>query len=178
MVEEELPEVEDHPNAFLETERLVVGEQSQATFYLEKGADVAAGDFTLTYNPAYLRCVKVEAADTVATQGGMVVVNDNYTNGEIHFSYVNMDAYDETDVALVKITWEPIKSPTSHYRVDINSEGVANESAITLEHITETGCIYTKTIQAATCQSPSLIQYHCNSCGDTDTVEEGEPGQG
>ena len=174
---EKLPEVEDHPNAFLETERLVVGEQSQAIFYLEKGADVAAGDFTLTYNPAYLRCVKVEPADTVATQGGMVVVNDNYTNGEIHFSYVNMDAYDETDVALVKITWEPIKSPTSHYRVDINSEGVANESAITLEHITETGCIYTKTIQAATCQSPSLIQYHCNSCGDTDTVEEGEPGQ-
>ena len=143
-----LPEVVDHPNAFLRTDTLVVGKQSQSAFCLEAGAGVAAADFALTYDPTVLRCVSVEAAEGLADVGGMVVINDNFQTGTIRFSYINMDAYAQEDIPLVQITWEPLVSPAQHYQITLRGVGVVDtkQNPISLEYVTDSDCIYVATV--------------------------------
>ena len=164
-----LPQVMDYPNAFLQTDRLVVGKQSNSVFCLEKDAGIAAADFTLTYDPAVLRCVSVTAAEGVDEKGGMIVVNESYGNGTIRFSYINMEAYDAEDLPLVQITWEPLQSPSSHYEVTSAAVGVvdAQQNPVTLEYVKATGCIYVATVTEPTCQEEGRIEYLC-ACGDAD----------
>lgn len=162
-----LPVVEDHPNAYLQTDNLVVGQQSQSLFCLEAGAGVAAADFTLTYDPAVLRCVSVDAAEGLADVGGMVVINDNFQNGTIRFSYINMEAYAQKDLPLVQITWEPLQAPAQHYQIALRGAGVVDpaQNAISLEYVTGTGCIYVPTV-VPPCVQDGYTQYDC-PCGES-----------
>lgn len=137
------PHVADHPDAFFRTEDLEVGRQNKSVFCLEAGAGVAAADFTLTYDPTVLRCVNVVMAEGLEDLGGMLVINDNYAAGTIRFSYVNMSAYDAEDLPLVEITWEPLRSPQTHYEILSGAVGIVDEkqNPITLEYVTDSGCI-------------------------------------
>ena len=118
-----LPEITDDPNAFLQTEKLVVGQQSQSIFTLEAGAGVAAADFTVTYDPTVLRCISVEKPQALEELGGMLVVNDNYTKGTINFSYI-LQSGSTAEIPVAAITWEPLISPASHYQITLVGEGV------------------------------------------------------
>lgn len=168
-----LPEVTDYPNAFLTTDKLFTGQQSQSVFSLEAGAGVAAADFTLTYDPAVLQCVSVTAAETLAEQGGMVIINDNFAGGTIRFSYINMDAYDSTDVPIVTILWEPVISPDAHYQVTGSGVGVVDtqQQAITLEYVADTGCIHQVVITPPTCLEDGFTTCTCHGCGDTYVID-------
>ena len=162
------PESVDYPNAFFVTDRLVVGKQSQTDFYLESGCNVAAADFTLNYDKTALRCVSVTAANGLQEKGGMVIVNDNFSNGVIRFSYINMDAYDDEDIVLVNIVWEVIKSPAKHYEITSSAVGAvdAQQNAIILEHVSDSNCIYVATVVEPTCKKEGSVNYKCY-CGNT-----------
>ena len=163
----QLPQVQDHPNAFLRTDTLVVGKESCADFCLEAGAGVAAADFTLTYDPSILRCVSVTQAEGLGDKGGMVVINDNFKTGTIRFSYVNMQAYAQEDLPLVQITWEPLSSPSQHYSVSLRGVGVvdANQKPITLEYVTDSNCVYVATV-VPPCEADGYTLYTC-ACGNS-----------
>ncbi len=168
-----LPEVIDYPDAFLQTEKLVVGKECKSQFYLEAGAGVAAADFTITYDPSILRCVSVTAADDLSDLGGMVIINDNYADRKIRYSYINMDAYSEADIPMITIVWEPLQSPESHYQVTVSGVGVvdAQQGALTLEYITDTGCIYQPTVTPPTCLEDGYTTFACSTCGDFYVVD-------
>lgn len=164
-----LPAVTDYPNAFLQTEELEVGKQSKSTFSLEAGSGVAAADFTLIYDPTILRCVNVAMAEGLADQGGMLIINDNYTAGTIRFSYVNLSAWDAADLPLVEITWEPLQSPQSHYAIVPRAVGVVDETqnAITLEYVSDSGCIFAPSVTPPTCTEDGFTSHTCSACAKT-----------
>ena len=163
------PHVADHPDAFFRTEDLEVGRQNKSVFCLEAGAGVAAADFTLTYDPTVLRCVNVVMAEGLEDLGGMLVINDNYAAGSIRFSYVNMSAYDAEDLPLVEITWEPLRSPQTHYEILSGAVGIVDEkqNPITLEYVTDSGCILAPVITAPTCTEGGYTSHTCAACGDS-----------
>ena len=163
-----LPEVIDHPDLYLETEKLITGESATSVLYLEQGSKVAAGDFSVVYDPAVLRCVAVTRCDDAVANGAMVVINENFKEGKIRFSYVNMTAYDKTDLPLIEITWEPVYSPLKHYQLTVGGVGVVDtaQNPITLEYVKDSSCIYQKTVIPPTCLEDGRTIYRC-SCGDS-----------
>lgn len=159
-----LPEVIDYPDAYLKTEKMVVGEQSKSVFYLEAGAPVAAADFTISYDPETLRCVHVQQAEGT---NAMIVVNENYAEGKIRFSYINQSGAADADLPLVEITWEPLRSPAAHYQITSAATGVVDIdfAPVTLEYVTDSNCIFAVTVQEATCAEEGVILHHCAACG-------------
>lgn len=158
-----LPEVTDHPDAFLRTDRLVVGEQSKSVFTLEAGAGVAAADFRITYDPAVLRCLGVSKSEET---DAMVIINDHVSDGAIRFSYVNA-AQPAEEQTILEILWEPIQSPATHYQTTLSGVGVVDsqQTAVELEYVTDSGCIYEKTVTEPTRQEDGSADYRC-SCGE------------
>ena len=163
-----LPEVIDYKDAGLQTEKLIVGQQGVSLFSVEAGTGMAAADFTVTYDPQALRCVAV----TAVNQGGMVVINDNFAEGQIRFSYVNTEPY-EGQTPLVEITWLPLLSPDSHYELILSGRGVVDlqQNPIMLEYVTDTGCIHAHEITAPTCTADGYTTYTCHGCGDSYVVD-------
>ena len=158
------PVVIDYPDAFLQTEALFVGQQAVSLFSVEGGTGLAAADFTVTYDPAVLQCVAV----TKASPSGMVVINDNFTEGQIRFSYVNTEPC-EGQTPLVQITWLPLQSPDSHYALTLSGKGVVDldQGPITLEYVTDTGCIHAHEVTAPTCTADGYTTVICHGCGDS-----------
>ena len=161
---QKLPEVIDYPDAYLETEKLVVGEQSKSVFYLEAGAPVAAADFTISYDPETLRCVKVQQAEGTNV---MVVVNENYAEGKIRFSYINQSGAADADLPLVEITWEPLRSPAAHNQITSAGSGVVDVkfTPVTLEYVPDSNCIFAVTVTQPTCTAEGEILHRCAACG-------------
>lgn len=172
---QKLPEVIDYPDAYLKTEKMVVGEQSKSVFYLEAGASVAAADFTISYDPETLRCVHVQQAEGT---NAMIVVNENYAEGKIRFSYINQNGAADTDLPLVEITWEPLRSPAVHYQITSAATGVVDIdfAPVTLEYVTDSNCIFAVTVQEATCAEEGVILHHCAACGkeERQTLEKAD----
>lgn len=170
-----LPEVIDYPDAYLKTEKLVVGEQSKSVFYLEAGAPVAAADFTISYDPETLRCVHVQQAEGTNV---MIVVNENYAEGKIRFSYINQSGAADADLPLVEITWEPLRSPAAHYQITSTATGVVDIdfAPVTLEYVADSNCIFAVTVQEATCAEEGVILHHCAACGkeERQTLEKAD----
>ncbi len=168
-----LPEVIDYPDAFLRTEKLAVGQQSQSVFLLEAGAGVAAADFTVAYDPAVLRCVSVSQTEAVSEYGGMVIINDNYADGKIRFSYINMNPSTDAELPIVTVVWEPVQSPQAHYQLTVSGVGVvdAQQNPITLEYATDSGCIYQPVVTPPTCLEDGYTTFTCNGCGDYYVVD-------
>ena len=169
-------QINDDPDAFLRMEQLIVGQQSGSVFCLEAGTGIAAADFTVTYDPATLRCVDVKVCEGLEAVGGMVVINDNYQNGAIRFSYINMDAYSEAELPIVKITWEPLCSPDDHYQITLGGVGVVDteQEPIALEYVTDSGCIFIRTVVPPTCLLDGYTDHTC-ACGEnfqTDPTEK------
>ena len=170
-----LPAAATPSKAFLRTEELAVGRQNKGVFCLEAGAGVAAADFAVTYDPAVLRCVGVTMAAETEAKGGMVVINDSFADGIIRFSYVNAQGYGKTELPLVEILWEPLRSPVEHYTVSLSGTGVvdAQYNSIGLEYVTDTGCIFVQTEITQGCGTEGYTAFVC-ACGEEYSVGPGK----
>ena len=169
---EKKPVEVDAPDLWLDSEAPVLGQQSGSVLYLQKGAGVAAGDFVITYDPEILRCVSVTPTAEVAQTGGMLVVGENFADGTIEFPYVNSNGYSDTDIALVNIVWEALRAPKVHYQTTLSGTMVydAEFAPVTLEYVTDTGCIYASAVTAPTCMEDGYTTYTC-LCGSSYTAE-------
>ena len=173
---EKTEEAVDYPDLWLETPRLVVGQQATSVLMLQEGAGVAAGDFVITYDPTLLRCVSVSVAPGLSAAGGVVMVDDNFTDGTIEFPYINTNGYDEEDIPLVEIVWEPLRSDAGH-TIAIPSGSMiydVNFQPTNLEFVTETGCVFVRTVIDPVCLEVGRTNYTC-ACGnsiDEDIVPE------
>lgn len=161
-------EVINHPDLWLEMPRLVAGQQATSTLMLQKGAGVAAGDFVVTYDPTVLRCVSVTAATGLSASGGMVVIDDNFTDGTIEFPYINSEGYDEVDIPLVQIVWEPLCSSVIHSVVTPSGSMVydAQFQPVTLEFVPRSDCIFVRTVIPPVCLEDGCTNYAC-ACGES-----------
>jgi len=162
------PEVMDYPDLYLEVDKLIAGDTANAMLYIEKGAKIAAGDFSVSYDPEVFRIISVTPADGISSIGGMIVINDNFDEGKIRFSYVNMEAYDKENVALINITLEPLKSPQEHYELLVSGVGVVDQStsSAALEYIPNSGCIFEREVIPPGCETEGMTIYTCY-CGES-----------
>ena len=137
---QKLPQVADHPDLWLDTEPMVADQSSKATVLLEKGAAVAAGVFVITYDPQVLRCVSVTPAPALTDIGGVVLVDDDFTDGSIEFPYVNSQGYSDTDIPLVDILWEPLETSAADTTITPSASMVYDASyhKLTLEAVAAT----------------------------------------
>jgi len=163
-----LPEVIDYPDLYLVTDDLIAGDGASSTLYLEEGAGVAAGDFSVSYDHAVLRCTGATVDSGIGDIGGMIVLNENFAEGKIRFSYINMEAFSEADIPLIHITWEPVCSPDEHYTLSLSGVGVVDtqQNAVTLEYVTDSDCIHVRTVIPPTCTVEGRTNYTC-ACGDS-----------
>ena len=157
----------DYPNLYLIMDTITVGEQGNAILCLEAGAAVAAADFAIAYDPSVLRCVSISVADAVATNGGMVILNPNYADGLIRFSYVNMLGYDG-GLELLHIQWEAVSSPSNHTQIKPSGTGVVdlNFCSLPLEYVSAAPCVLEIMRQEPTCGMDGAIHYLCSACGE------------
>lgn len=162
-------EVEDHPDVYLNCDRLVVGQESGAELVVASGGGLAAADFVITYDPSIFRIQSVTAAEDVAAAGGSVVINDAFGNGQIRFSYINPQADSAQDLSLVQIRWIPLVSPGEHYAVVPAATGVVDleQNALRFDYITAAGCIYAPVVTPPSCTAGGYTTYTCQGCGDS-----------
>lgn len=166
----------NYPDLWLETETFKLGQTALSTLWLEVGAGVAAADFTLSYDPSVLICKEVKAADGISSVGGMIVINPNFNSGTVKFSYVNEKGYSDSNIALVTLLWEPVCSPSEHFKITLGGTDVVDvkSSEVKLEYITETDCIYSARVTPPTCTEQGFTEYFC-SCGESYTADYTNP---
>ena len=170
--------ITDRPDLYYSMETLMVGKQSTMTLYLQSGSGVAAGDFEIGYDPSVLRCANVEAGSGISDDA-MLVINENYGEGSIRFSYINLNDTSETDIPLVTITWEPLCSPSDHCLITTNCKGVVDLewNTVELDHWDSYHCVYEPfNVQEPTCTSWGWTELRCNACGgywyyDTEPID-------
>lgn len=157
--------VPDYKDLTLETDDLAVGKTGSSRIVLQQGAGVAAGDFTVSYDPTYLRCTGVTAGTEL--YGGTVMVNPNYTEGTVKFSYIN-EAGAANEIQLLTLTWEAVTAPNAHYAPTLSGKNVvdADYNAVTLEYGAQEFCFYDAAVTAPTCTTEGYTVYTC-SCGES-----------
>ena len=157
----------DNPDLFITTIPYVVGEESTATVNLEANAPVAAGDFSIKYDNNVFSVTHVTASNEVLSNGALVVINDNFSNGEIKFSYVNEKGFFDKAMPIIEISLTPISSPDKHFMITPDGFGVCdiNYNDVTLDYIAGTNCIYNVEVIKPTCTEQGYTSYLC-SCGE------------
>ena len=79
--------------------------QFAVTVSAEGETALAAGDFVVQYDVSVLQCLSVVKAEG----DSVVIINPNYTEGDVRFSFVDEDGIAE-DTAMVVITFAPLVS--------------------------------------------------------------------
>ena len=96
------PPPEDLPDLrILAPERVVPNEPFDLILELEGTSAVAAGDFTLTYDPALFEITAEPAAAPELSGVGMVMVNPKYADGTVRFSFICEDGLTADQKVLV-----------------------------------------------------------------------------
>lgn len=157
----------DNPDLFITTSPYVVGEESTAIVNLEANAPVAAGDFCIKYDKNIFSVTNVTASNEALSSGALVVINDNFRNGEIKFSYVNEKGFFDKEMPIIKFSLKPIASPDKHFMITPDGFGVCdiNFNDIKLDFIAGTNCIFDAKIIKPTCTEKGYTSYLC-SCGE------------
>ena len=150
------------PTLRLESEQLVIGTEAESTLLLDAGSDLAAADFRLAYDPAVVECVAVEPA----VQDAYLVINPNFSEGVIRFSYVK-ESGTQAQTPLVTIRWRPREHASHHFTLEaslidpVNREHAPVEIACPIQ----TGCVYRSETAEATCTQPGGTFLICVECG-------------
>lgn len=146
---------------------MIVGEEYTATLHLEEDAAVAAADFVISFDPDVFQCVSVTASEGASSKGAMLMLNENYDDGEIRFSYVNQTGYAE-GIDLVDVTWKVLSSPAEHYRISLSGAGVktVDYKDIQLDYVESSSCIYKTDVTQPTCTEAGHTVYTCLACND------------
>ena len=154
---------------------LVVGETCSSQLKLEAGAGVAAANFFVTYDPAVWECVSVSAAASLASNGGMVIVNDGQA-GKLRMSYVNEQG-NPARIDVLDITWRPLASPKKHAAIQVSAEDITDKElkSLSLDCVGWEGCIYAATEKQPSCTAGGGIAYACAGCGNQYVVETSGP---
>lgn len=166
---------EDYPDLFIKSEDFKIGSEARAQLFIEKGTGIAAGDFTVKYDPTVIACRGVTAADGVSENGGIVVINPNFENGTIKFSYINESGFSDADIALVNILWEPLLSPAKHTEISASVSGAVdkNYNDIRLDYKNLSPHIYNLKTTPPSCTESGLTEYTCG-CGHSFISDETE----
>ena len=150
------------PTLFLESEPLVMGTEAVSTLILDAGSGLAAADFLLEYDPAVVECTAVEAAAADA----YLIINPNYRDGTIRFSYVRESGTTD-QTPLVTIRWRPKANASSHFTLKTTLIDPVNpdHARVTIDCPLQTACVYRTETAQATCTQPGGTALVCTACG-------------
>lgn len=163
----------DYPDLTVGAGQGVVGKPMNVTVTLQGGAPVAAGDFTVTYDPAVFAVGSVTAGETAVNDGALIFINNNYHGGEIKFSYVNQQGRFDEDTVLLDIVLTPIASPEAHYVLSAEGSGVCDLAYedVVLDCVSASDCLWAGTVVPPACEDEGYTHYVCGGCGDSYTDE-------
>ncbi len=166
-----VPPAEDLPDLWLEMPELFVGQTVCATLMLEGGAPLAAGDLAIRYDPSVLRCVSVTPAEGLSQAGGMLIVDDNFTDGTIEFPYVNTAGGSKDDLALVDICFEVLRTSINHAQLTPYGTMLYNSdyAPVELESVYTLACLFGPTSEPDP-EDSSKELYACKTCGKTRSI--------
>ena len=148
-------------------DQFLVGEPNTVTVQLEAGAPVAAADFWIKFDPQILQCVQVTVREQ-ADSNIWIVVNDNYTDGFIRFSYINLSGKNEDHLSLIDITFVPTGNGGDHPGISTGGSGVVdlNMQPVELAYPNAGLCIYrVGDHYPPECWSYGYTRYECIYCG-------------
>lgn len=98
-----------------------------ADVVFEKGTDIAAGDFTITYNTYEVLCTSVKANSSVSANGGYIYTKEKIDEGSVFFSYVNTKPFTEEQMVLT-MTFEPVNKYYGRTTLELKGQDVVNEA--------------------------------------------------
>ena len=164
--------VVDYPDFFVDAGTLIVGETSQLAAGLQCGADVAAGDFTITYDANVFEIKSVTANQAVLDAGGWIIINENFHDGTIKFSYINREGSFAEDTPLVYIDLVPISAPSTHSVISTSGKDICDKSFadVTLDYFPTEVCVFNLVVTEPTCTTEGYTTYTC-CCGDILSTE-------
>ncbi|MBQ9769002.1 MAG: hypothetical protein IJW27_02250, partial [Clostridia bacterium] len=158
----------DYPDLYLTEGKFIVGQQETLSLALEGGAPVAAGDFTVTYDPAVFRCDEVTVSEQASASDCSVIINQNYRSGTVKFSYVNQAGSVPEDFALIDIKMTPLITPSAHFNMTVGGSDVCDISFkdVTLEYKALSDRVFAPELTEPDCVSGGYTTYVC-SCGES-----------
>jgi hypothetical protein len=150
---------------YIESTDFVKNMTAQSTVKLSADSFVAAGDFVINYDEYYIKPISVKMNNNATADGGMLIINPNYQNGVIKFSYVNENGVKKA-VSLIDIVWEVLTSgehttliPTSTSLVD------SDLKELDLRYISSDECVYEYNVTDINPQThPHRVVAKCNKC--------------
>lgn len=96
----------------------------QVAVLLDGASKAAAGDFTMTYDPALLQVERVWVNSTEAN-GSQIVTSPKYENGTIRFSFINVNGIKE-DQTLVHVSFMVVNAKDVETDLGIRASGLVN----------------------------------------------------
>ena len=164
--------VPDYPDFKLESEKFIVGKPSDISVILEGNSKVAAADFVIDYDKDVFSINSVTANSEALSSGALIVINNNFNDGQIRFSYIMQNGDFAEDTNLITISATPLISPDEHYIMTSSGIDVCdiNFNDITLDYIDDSDCIFLPTVIEPTCTEDGYTSYDC-SCGEAYTAE-------
>ena len=156
------------PELYLDCAPMVIGEECVSTLILSEGSNLAAADFRVEYDPAILECLAVEAA----AESQFLVINPNFTDGVIRFSFVE-EAGVTDETPLVTIRWRPRTEAASHYAIQTTliDPVDANLETVEIDCPVQTGCVFLRETIEPTCAEPGGLRLRCVGCGNSVLTE-------
>lgn len=100
------PVVVDYPNLYTTTYAGSATNEFTIDVMIDQNSLLAAGDFVLNYNLNHLSVVSIAPGSNVSTNGGIIMFNPVYDQGQIKFTYINENGLTTSDV-LLKVTFKP-----------------------------------------------------------------------
>ena len=99
--------VVDHPDLLLESNDDFDEETRTFTVdvSLDEGANVAAGDFTVSYDTSQLVCTNLEENSQLSKDGAYLVTNQTISGGTVRFSYIKEEPF-EDKTSLMTLTFQ------------------------------------------------------------------------
>ena len=164
----------------LESETLMIGQESESTLILDAGSGLAAADFRLEYDPAVVECLSVGSD----AEDAYLIINPNFSDGVIRFSYVKESGTSD-ETPLVTIRWKPRTGANSHFtlKTTLIDPVDRDHGRVEIDCPVYSSCIYLTETTTATCTQPGGTFQLCLGCGSRiplDTVpalghDYGEP---
>ena len=173
------PEPEDFPDfGIILPEWTDEGASAQAEVYIEGISSVAAGDFIISYNPAEVAVVSASVHPEASENGGNVVINPNFKNGQIKFSFINEDGVSK-DQKLITFSLKPLKSGTYSSAISASGKAIydAGYNKIQLDYIGGELNVRAhsfenwNTVTEATCTEKGEESRKCKYCDYSETRE-------
>ena len=128
----------DYPDLLITAPAEVYTDETfTVTVSLEEGSSVASADFTISYDPTKL--IVTEEPVSLAGQGQTLMVNTNYTNGTVKFSFIAPDGIDSAQ-DLISIRFRAAVNEEYTTSISASGRGVVDQDyhSVVLDYPEET----------------------------------------